>query len=103
MIGWQYAQAHPSEALAHLHFFSVKKEHQGGEIDVRITVQEFATPEVGAFKFLAIADIELNQDTAAFHPTGFSNTLMDALSECLKRVREFDYEGSEHASTPVQA
>jgi hypothetical protein len=92
MQDWKYAQEERSEALARLHFFSVKKKYASGEMDVRITVQEFATPEVGAFQFLAMADIELNQKTAAFQPCGFSNTLMDALSECLKTIRTFDYE-----------
>jgi hypothetical protein len=92
MSDWKYAQLDPSEALARLHFFSVKKQQASGEIDVRITVQEFATPEIGAFQFLAMADIEVNQSIATFQPCGFSNTLLDALSECLKSIRSFECE-----------
>jgi hypothetical protein len=94
MSDWKYVQDDPSEALAQLYFFSVKKRHSAGEIEVRITVQEFATPEIGAFQFLAVADIELSVNRAKFHPTGFSNTLMGALSECLKNIRNFDYIGA---------
>jgi hypothetical protein len=95
---WKYAQRDPSEALAQLHHFSVKKKHSSGEIEVRITVQEFATPEIGALRFFAVADIELNQKTAAFRPTGWSDSLTGALSECLKNLRKFEYEGPDQAA-----
>ena len=95
MSDWKLVQKDPSETLAKLHFFSVKKKHAGGDTEVRITVQEFATPEIGALQFFAIADIELNQKTAKFQPSGWSNTLMGALSECMKNLRRFEYEASE--------
>ena len=95
MSDWKLVQQDPSETLAKLHFFSVKKKHVGGETEVRITVQEFATPEIGALQFFAIADIELNQKTAKYQPSGWSNTLMGALSECMKNLRRFDYETGE--------
>jgi hypothetical protein len=95
MSDWKYLQKDPSECLAQLHFFSVKKKHAGGEIDVRITVQELATPEIGAFQFFAMADIELNQKAGAYRPSGWSNTLTGALSECMKNLRRFEYEGPE--------
>jgi len=98
MSDWKYAQGDPSEALAQLHFFTVKKKHASGEIETRITVREFATPEIGALQFFAMADIELNQKTAKFQPSGWSNTLMGALSECLKNLRRFEYEGPEITS-----
>ena len=91
-MDWQYAQADPSEALARLHFFSVRKKHSAGEIETLITVKEFATPEIGALQFFAMADIELNQKTAKFQPSGWSDSLMGALSECLKNLRKFEYE-----------
>jgi len=93
MSDWKYVQKDPSEALARLHFFSVIKKHETGEIEVRITVQEFATPEMGAMQFFARADIELNQRNAPFRPIGWSNSLMGAIDECLKNLRRFEYQG----------
>lgn len=98
MSDWKYVQRDPSEALAKLHFFSVKKKHASGEIEIRITVQEFATPEIGALQFFAMADVELNQKTAPFRPSGWSDTLTGALSECMKNIRRFEYEGPDLAS-----
>jgi len=99
MSEWKYVQEHPSEALSRLHFFSVRKKHSAGEIETRITVREFATPEIGALQCFAIADIELNQKTAKFQPSGWGDTLMGALSECLKNLRRFEYEGPDQASS----
>jgi len=98
MSDWKHAQKDKSEALARLHFFSVKKKHSSGDLDVRITVHEFATPEIGALEFFARADIELNQKIATFQPVGWSDTLLGALGECLKNLRRFEYEGTEQAS-----
>lgn len=98
MSDWKYAQKDPSEALAQLHYFSVRKKHSAGEMEVRITVQEFATCEIGALKFFASADIELNQKTAKFRPSGWSDNLAGALSECLKNLRKFEYEGPGQAA-----
>lgn len=95
----QYLQLHPSEALAKLHYFSVKKKHASGEIETQITVREYATPEIGALQFFAMADIELNQKTAKFRPSGWSDTLMGALEECLKNLRKFEYEGPAPGAT----
>ena len=97
---WKFAQKDASEALAKLHFYSVTKKHAAGEIEARITVHEFATPKIGAMQFFAIADIELNQENAAFKPSGWSNTLTGALSECLKNLRRFDYEGAHQPAAP---
>jgi hypothetical protein len=79
MSDWKYVRQDSTEALARQHFFSVGKKHSSGEIETRITVREFATP-----------DIELNQKTAKFQPSGWSDTLMAALSECLKNLRRFE-------------
>jgi hypothetical protein len=67
-------------------------------MEVRITVHEFATPEITSLQFFARADIELNQRLAPFQPCGWSNTLSGALAECLNNVRRFEYQGSELAS-----
>jgi hypothetical protein len=100
MSDWKYVQTDPSETLAKLHFFSVKKKHSAGDLEVRITVQEFATPEIGALQFFAMADVELNQKTAKFQPSGWSNTLAGALAECMNNVRRFEYQGPEQAPIP---
>jgi len=100
MSDWKYVQIDPSESLAKLHYFSVKKKHSSGDLDVRITVQEFATPEIGALQFFAMADVVLNQKTIKFQPSGWSNTLAGALAECMNNVRRFEYQGQEQASVP---
>jgi hypothetical protein len=99
MDDWKYAQRHPSEALARLHFFSVKKKHLSGEMEARITVKEFVTAEIGALQFFATADIELNQKALAFKPVGWSDTLGGALTECLENLRRFEYQGAAEASS----
>jgi hypothetical protein len=94
MSDWKHVQRDPTEKLAKLHHFSVKKPHASGPVEMRITVWEFATPEVGDMQFFAQADTKLNQGTAPFQPCGWSSTLMGALSECLRNVRKFEYEDS---------
>ncbi len=48
---WKLAQQDPSEALAKLHFFSVKKKHAHGEVEARITVKEYAAAKSAEMKF----------------------------------------------------
>jgi hypothetical protein len=97
MADWKFAQKDHSEAVAQLHFFSVIKKHASGDIDVRITVKEFAAPKTRDLQFFASADIELNQKTLKFRPVGWSDTLLGALSECLRNLRRFEYEGDDIA------
>jgi hypothetical protein len=97
MSDWKDAQADPAEALAKLHFFSTKKRLASGEMELRITVREYATAEIGDLLFFAEADCELNQKTAPFRPCGWSKTLDGALSECMRNIRRFDYEEPEAA------
>jgi hypothetical protein len=91
-------QKDPSESLARLHFFSVKKAHAAGVIEARITVREFVTAKTIDMQFYATADIELNQKTMKFQPCGWHETLAGALSECLRNLRRFDYETAEDAT-----
>jgi len=100
MSDWRLVQRDASEALAQLHFFSVNKKHASGEIEARITIKEFATPETSEMKFFATADIELNQKTLRFQPVGWSETLMGALAECMRNLRKFEYEVPDQPSTP---
>ena len=95
MNEWKLLQKDPSESLARLHFFSIKKKHPRGEIEARITVREFVTAKTSDMQFYASADIELNQKTMAFQPCGWSETLAGALAECLRNLRKFDYEAPE--------
>ena len=92
MSDWDFVTKVQSEQLARLHFFTMKKHHAGGAVDLRITVTEYALPEVPAQRFFAQADLALNQKAAPFRPVGWSETLMGALSECLRNVRKFEYE-----------
>jgi hypothetical protein len=99
MEDWKYLQTHSSEALAKLHFFSIKKRHPAGEVELRITVHEYVAAEIGDLLFYAEADQDLNQKTAPFRPCGWGSTLSAALSECVRNIRRFEYEGPEQAST----
>ncbi|MGD0738284.1 MAG: hypothetical protein ABR957_01725 [Terracidiphilus sp.] len=95
MEDWKFTQQDPAEALARLHFFSIKKKHAHGEVEARITVKEFATAKTTDMKFFAVADIELNQKVMKFQPCGWHETLMGALTECLRNLRKFEYESPE--------
>jgi hypothetical protein len=97
---WKFAQKDVSEELAQLHYFSFKKRQKEGEVCFQITVKEFAAPPPGMFaRFFAQADKQVNQGTGPFLPTGWGNSLIDALSDCVRIIREFPYEGDEIQST----
>lgn len=98
MNEWKLVQKDPSEGLARLHFFSIKKKHAAGEIEARITVKEFVTAKTSDMQYFASADIELNQKAMKFQPCGWSETLAGALGECLRNLRKFDYETAEDTS-----
>ena len=95
MNDWKLAQRDKSEKLAKLHHFSFTKKHAGGEIETTITVKEFVTAETSNLLFHAQADIEVNQRTMPFRPCGWHNTLFGALTDCLRNLRQFEYEGAE--------
>jgi hypothetical protein len=93
MQEWTFAQRDPSEELAQLHFFSMKKRQGNREIEFRITIREFATPNSQAMLFFAQCDKQTNQSTAPFTPCGWGSTLLGALSECIQAIHRFPYEG----------
>ena len=96
MSDWKFAQKDVSEELALLHQFSFKKSDPGGEICFLVTVREYAAPPKGQFaRFFAQADKFVNQKTAPILPTGWGNSMLDALTACLRMIREFPYEGDE--------
>jgi hypothetical protein len=86
---WRFAQKHVAEELALMHLFSFKK----CDVDFVITVREFAAPPPGQHvRFFAQADKMVNQKVAPFLPAGWGNSLLDALSDCTRTIREFDCE-----------
>ena len=96
MSDWQYAQISKEEELAQLHFFSMKKKLPVGEVYFRITIKEFAAPPPGmSARFFAEADKPVNQKIAPVVPFGFGESLRGALSECMRIIRQFPYEGEE--------
>ena len=92
MADWVHAQTDPGEELAQLHYFSFKKSEPGGEIDFVITVKEFASRNRLQMCFYAEADKEINQKTAPFRPFGWGDSLLGALSECIRSIRLHPYE-----------
>ena len=66
-------------------------KHNG--LEFVITVREYISPPDPGMKFFAQADKQTNQKTAAFTPVGWGPTLLFALSECMRAVKRFPYEG----------
>jgi hypothetical protein len=95
MEEWTYAQSDPAEQLARLHHFSMKKRQGEAEIEFVITVKEFATPKDRSMRFFAQTDKQTNQSTGAFTPSGWGDTLLKALAECVQAVHLFPCEGGE--------
>jgi hypothetical protein len=93
MSDWDFAQADPAQQLARLHLFSMQKAHEGGEVEFVITVKEFVSPPDPAAAFFASADKQTNQKTAAYTATGWGNTLLAALAQCMREVERFPYQG----------
>jgi hypothetical protein len=90
MQDWGFAQTHVSQQLAEVHMFSVMK----GEVEFLITVKEYVTPKEPTMHFFAQADKMTNQKTAPYRPSGWGKSMLDALSECVKAINRFPYEGS---------
>jgi hypothetical protein len=89
---WVHAQKDPAEELAELHYFSFKKRQLEGEIEFVITVKEFASRNAMQMRFYAQADKEINQRTAPFRAFGWGDSLLAALTECLRAIRQYPYE-----------
>ena len=95
MSEWIYAQREPGEELAQLHYFAFKKRQpggSGGEVEFVITVKEFAQRNAAQMRFYAQADKEVNQRTAPFRPFGWGDSLLAALMDCMRGIREHPYE-----------
>ena len=89
---WTYAQSDASQQLARLHLFSILKPYPGGQVEMTITVKEFATPADPAMPFFAQTDKQTNQKVAPYTPTGWGKTLLEALLECIKEMNRFPYQ-----------
>src|SRR5262245_58657797 len=93
MSEWTFAQSDRADELAHLHFFSINKRQGDEIIEFRITVKEYATPNHLSMRFYAEADRQTNQRTVPYTPSGWGQTLLQALSDCVKAIQRFPYEG----------
>ena len=93
MEDWQYAQADRTEELAQLHYFSMTKHQDGREIPFAITVKEYAVAPKGQhLRFFAQADRSVNQSTAGFVPSGWGDSVLKALADCMRLIRQFPVE-----------
>jgi len=92
MKDWAYAQHQASDQLARLHYFTMKKQHARGEVDFIITVHEFVKPPDPQMEFFAQADKQVNQKVAPFLPSGWGNSVLEALNGCTRMIREFPCE-----------
>jgi hypothetical protein len=88
MAEWEYAQNDPSEELAQLQFFSVKKRTARGEVEFTITVKEFATPKSEQMRFFATADKKILIEGAPTPAFGWGTTLLKALMECIQQIQQ---------------
>src|SRR5437764_14041938 len=103
MKDWGFAQTDASQELAQLHYFSIKKPSAGGEVEFVITVKEYITPKEPAMHFFAQTDREMNQDTAPYRACGWGKTMLEALSECIRGINRFSYEGSNEGASQAGA
>jgi hypothetical protein len=100
MTDWMYVQENPAEQLAQLHYFSMVKHQQTGDVVFHITIREFAAPPPGQrLRFFAEADKPVNQNAALFIPCGWGNTLFNALGDCIRLIRQFPYDGEPPSSS----
>jgi len=90
---WTFAQSDDSDELAQLHMYSINKRQGDQVIEFVITVKEYATPNHLSMRFYASADKQTNQKTAPYTPCGWGQTLLQALSDCVKAIHRFPYEG----------
>jgi hypothetical protein len=94
MAEWEIAQVDPSDELAQLHFFSMKRIQPNGTVEFQIVVREYvAHTAKHSMRFFAEANRQTNQSVASYTPCGWGSTLYKALSECVKGIHRFPYEG----------
>jgi hypothetical protein len=93
MSEWKFAHAEKSECFAQLHYFSMVQKQGDRDIEFIITVKEFVEPADPAMVFFAEANRQTNQKTMPYTPNGWGNSMLKALSECMRAIRRFPYEG----------
>ena len=93
MSEWKFAQREESEHLCQLHFFCVTKKSGGHDVEFKITVKEYLTPPDPMMRFLAESEKQTNQSITPFTPVGWGRTLLDALSQCIRSIERFPYQG----------
>lgn len=96
MAEWELAQKDPAEELAQLHFFAIKKQQPGGDVEFQIVVREYVMlgqEQNRSRRFFAQANRQTNQSIAPYTPCGWGSTLGMAVAECAKEIRRFAYEG----------
>src|SRR5579862_8134732 len=91
MKDWGFAQTDASQEMAEVHWFSIMK----GGVEFTIKVKEYVTPREPTMYFFAQADKMTNQKNAPYRPCGSGKSLLEALSECVKAINRFPYEGDE--------
>ena len=100
MSNWVYIQADCAEQLLRLHHFSIVKQQGGIDVTFAITVKEFAVPPPGQrIRFYAEADKTLNQKAASFVSSGWGTSMISALGDCVRLIREFSYEDEERPAS----
>lgn len=92
MDEWAYAQTKATEKLARVSHFSVMKQQDGAEIEFLITVKEYAAATDRRMCFFALADKQTNQDGTPYTPCGWGETLISALSDCIRELNRFPYQ-----------
>lgn len=95
MSDWTFAQTQASDELAQLHYFSIKKCQPDGDVEFIITVKEYVDRNQYHMRFFAEADKQTNQKSAPFTPCGWGESLLQALSECVRAIHRFPYEGGD--------
>jgi hypothetical protein len=93
MSDWKYAQDDPGAQLAQLHYFSVTRQQDDGDVEFVITVKEYAAPKEELKRFVARSDKQTNQEIGAYTPCGWGPTLLKALTECIREIHRFPYQG----------
>jgi hypothetical protein len=93
MDEWKYAETDPAQRLSRLHTFAVNKKQSDRETEFTITVHEYVSPPAGGMRFFAETDKQTNQRLAPYTPTGWGDDLLSALSDCIRAIEKFPYQG----------
>jgi hypothetical protein len=95
MADWTLAQRDPADALTRLHYFTMKKQQGDRAIEFLVTMRESIRDGDRPMQFIAQADKQTNQKTRPFTPTEWGSTLIEALSQCVREIHRFPYQGGD--------